>query len=321
MQVSYSFHISSKGNAITSADKIAHVSRHNLRAYKSEHYRQDDIEVVRGSDISILDDVRGIYEQEFSEAIKTYNANQKRADRQIKDYLNDLSIKRSDVAVEIIIQVGDMDYWSDKSNAEKRQMSQVFKDQLTELEKLCPDFKIANAVIHFDEKSPHMHVVGVPVACGYSKGLSKRVTKTRVFTRESLSMLQDKMREHAEKFLEKLEIKMDFKPKEKGRNKDIPKHALEEYYKLVNQTAEKQQELTQKQDAVFELDGQLRKRNRNVRKLDKAISEKSAQLKTIDKTIAEHEDLREVIAIYNQAYDDEIELEEREYIREDDFEI
>lgn len=27
-----------------------------------------------------------------------------------------------------------------------------------------PNFKAANAVIHFDEESPHMHVVGAPVA-------------------------------------------------------------------------------------------------------------------------------------------------------------
>ena len=239
MQVSYSFHISSKSHSITSADKIAHLSRHNLRAYKSEHYRHDDIEILRGSDRSILDDVRAIYKQEFDEAIKEYKSKQKRSDRLITDYLNDLSKKQSDVACEIIIQIGDMNYWADKTTAEKRQMSQVFKEQLNELERLCPDFKIANAVIHFDEKSPHMHVVGVPVARGYSKGLSKRVAKTRVFTRESLSMLQDKMREHAQNLLEQLAIKMDFKPKQKGRNKDIPKYALDKYYQVINDTQQR----------------------------------------------------------------------------------
>ena len=28
---------------------------------------------------------------------------------------------------------------------------------------IVPDFYIANATIHFDEHSPHMHIVGVPV--------------------------------------------------------------------------------------------------------------------------------------------------------------
>ncbi|WP_444238033.1 hypothetical protein [Eshraghiella crossota] len=28
-------------------------------------------------------------------------------------------------------------------------------------------------MVHLDEDSPHMHIVGVPVADGYKKGLSK----------------------------------------------------------------------------------------------------------------------------------------------------
>ena len=51
---------------------------------------------------------------------------------------------------------------------------------------------MANAVIHFDEASPHMHVVGVPVWEGAKKGLAKKVSKRNVFTPESLSViLQD----------------------------------------------------------------------------------------------------------------------------------
>ncbi|WP_022761298.1 MULTISPECIES: RhuM family protein [unclassified Butyrivibrio] len=39
--------------------------------------------------------------------------------------------------------------------------------------------RIASAVTHLDEDSPHMHVVGVPVATGYKRGLSKQVAKTK----------------------------------------------------------------------------------------------------------------------------------------------
>ncbi len=63
------------------------------------------------------------------------------------------------------------------------------------LQKLLPEFKIANAVIHFDEASPHMHVVGVPVWEGAKRGLSKKVSKRNVFTPQTLSViLQDKLR-------------------------------------------------------------------------------------------------------------------------------
>ena len=295
MQVSYSFHLSSKSHALTTADKIAHVSRHNLRNYKSADYRKEDIEVIRGSDKSILEDVRAIYRREFDEAIKEYNAKQKRSDRLITDYLNELSKKQSDVACEIIIQIGDMNYWADKTAVEKRKMSQVFKAQLNELERLCPDFKIANAVIHYDEKSPHMHVVGVPVAQGYSKGLFKRVAKTRVFTRESLSYIQDKMREHAKNILVQLAVMVDFKPKEKGRNWDIPKYALDKYYQVISDTQ-------QKQGHIFELDADLREKNKTLHRLDKDINARYTDLQKLDS----FEELR---AIYQKAYGEYFELE------------
>lgn len=64
-----------------------------------------------------------------------------------------------------------------------------------ELIKRLPQFVVANAVVHLDEDSPHMHIVGVPVADGYKKGLSKQVSKRKVFTKEVLSrVLQDELK-------------------------------------------------------------------------------------------------------------------------------
>ena len=68
-------------------------------------------------------------------------------------------------------------------------MSEVFDYILECLQKLLPEFKIANAVIHFDEASPHMHVVGVPVWEGTKRGLSKKVSKRNVFTPQTLSVI------------------------------------------------------------------------------------------------------------------------------------
>lgn len=78
-------------------------------------------------------------------------------------------------------------------------MSYIFKDQLRALEKLCPEFKIASAVVNYDESSPHIHIVGVPVVEGYKKGMEKQVAKAKVFTAERLSYLQEKMRENIER--------------------------------------------------------------------------------------------------------------------------
>ncbi len=97
----------------------------------------------------------------------------------------------------------------------------IYRSILVELERLLPEFVVANAVVHLDEDSPHMHIVGVPVATGYKKGLSKQVSKRKVFTREVLSeIVQDKLREFAGNEVELL-FGEQIREKSKGRNHDL----------------------------------------------------------------------------------------------------
>lgn len=100
-------------------------------------------------------------------------------------------------------------------------MSEVFDYILECLQKLLLEFKIANAVIHLDEASPHMHVVGVPVWEGAKRGLSKKVSKRNIFTPQILSViLQDKLRAEASYGFE-CYFKEQLAEKEKGRNHDL----------------------------------------------------------------------------------------------------
>ena len=126
--------MSAKGHSVNTIAKVCQVSKHNLREYKSADYDRNQIEILRGSDESILDDVKQLYHDEFDEPLAQYNEG-KRADRKIEDYLQHISNSRGDVAVEIIIQIGDMDFWKDKTMDERKQMSYIFQDQLRTLEK------------------------------------------------------------------------------------------------------------------------------------------------------------------------------------------
>lgn len=234
MGFSYSFHLSSRGHSVSTTAKVSQCSRHNLREYKSEDYNKDNISILVGGDYSILQNMKNIYSSEFDEALKNYNEN-KRADRKIDDYLKHISDSKADVGAEIIIQVGDKDFWKNIDRADWKKLDKLFEKQLTKLQELVPEFKIASAVVHYDESSPHMHIVGVPVASGFKKGLEKQVSKTRVFTAEKLSHLQDKMRENVKvamqdfpEFFENRQLK----EKSKGRNKDLPKKLLEEFNKI-----------------------------------------------------------------------------------------
>ena len=105
-------------------------------------------------------------------------------------------------------------------------MLPIFEDQLKHLQELVPDFRNVSAVVHLDEHSPHAHVIGLPIGRGYKRGMQKQAAKTRVFTQESLTELQDKMHKYAEQEMnEHPEIfeGEDLKEIEKGRNSDWSK--------------------------------------------------------------------------------------------------
>ena len=116
--------------------------------------------------------------------------------------------------------VGDKNFWEEHEDSKER-MCNVYRNVLSKSQEYLPDFKVANAVIHFDEASPHMHVVGVPVWSGTKKGLSKKVSKRNVFTPSTLSVvLQDKLREEARSCF-KFNIHEIIGDKKKGRNHDL----------------------------------------------------------------------------------------------------
>ncbi len=69
----------------------------------------------------------------------------------------------------MIVQIGDKEFWSDKSSEQRSACIELLGEQIKKLEELAPYFKIASAVVHLDEASPHMHVVEVPVASGYKR--------------------------------------------------------------------------------------------------------------------------------------------------------
>lgn len=290
MTVSYSFHLSSKSHAVTNINKINQVGKHNLREYKSDTYNRDEIKQLVGSE-SMLQDVKAVYHREFDDAVEHYNSLQKRSDRQINDYLEHVSESRADAAAEIIVQIGDQEFWKDCSREAMQQaMTLIFKDQLTALSQYCPDFKVANAVIHYDEKSPHMHVVGVPVGHGYERGMECQVAKTKVFTKASLEFLQDKMRERAEirmRMNEEVFKDVELKEKEIGRNKDIPKRSLDEYYKIENDKKLAVKDLNNIKEQHSELAFENFTAKMSLKKLQKEKAAAEKQSKELDIEIAD----------------------------------
>lgn len=238
-------------NAIQNAQQLSKVNKHNLRDYD---HKTDDIQVVYGTN-DLYKDVQNLYQKEFLQAQLEYDNKQTRADRKIGNYFNHISKdSKHDLACELIIELGDMDFWNDKAMDYKKQMTKVYKDQIYKLMEVVPDFKVANAVVHYDETSPHMHLVGIPVKDGYKNGMMKQVAKSKIFTKESLKTLQDKMRAYCiEKFNEVFVQNATLKKKQKGRNKDIHVNEMDGYRELKKEqekNAKKLKEANNKSDKL-----------------------------------------------------------------------
>ena len=238
-------------NAIQNAKDLSDVNKHNLRDYDNQ---RELIRTIYGTN-DIVNDVKQVYLDEFEEARLEYNNKQTREDRKIKDYFKKVCDSQNDIACEIIIELGDMEFWNDKYKEYRLKMIDVYNEQIKDLIKIVPTFKIANATIHFDETSPHMHVVGVPVIENCKRGMKKQVGKSQVFTKTSLTEIQDKMRNACIKSYNKFyEVDTRLKEKQKGRNQDINVKDMGDYKNIKKQLVEKEKKLDKANKQTNKLD-------------------------------------------------------------------
>ena len=286
MELSYSFHLGNdsnktikarreakntlsgttnkSNNAIQNVRQLGKVNHHNLRLYDN---KQELIKTIKGSN-DITKDVKELYLDLFEESRLEYNKKQTRDDRTIDNYFNKISNDtKHDLACEIVIELGDMVYWDDKNLEYKYKMTQVFEKQIDDLKEIVPDFYIANATIHFDEHSPHLHIVGVPVKENCKTGLLRQVGKTSIFTKESLVIIQDKMRERCiEEFNQVYQLDNKLKEKKKGKNRDITPYERKIYNEKVKGL---KQEISNLENEVSNLEDNKESINKQITKLNK----------------------------------------------------
>ena len=238
-------------NAIQNVRQLSKVDKHNYRKYDNE---QELIEIIRGTS-SPLKDVKQLYLDEFEDARLEYNSKQSRPSRMIDNYFDNVSNnEKKDLACEIIIELGDKEYWDTKDNEFKSRMSEVYRKQVNDLELLVPNFKVASAIIYYDETSPHMHIVGVPIKYKNRNGMEKQVGKSNVFTKESLITLQNKMRTLCiEEFNQEYNLDSTLKKKQKGRNMDIHVSAMDNYIALKKQLEKNNENLEKANKKSLEL--------------------------------------------------------------------
>ena len=319
-------------NGIQDAKTLSKCDKHNYRKYDNE---QDQIVIVKGTS-SLYKDVENLYKTEFEEARLEYNNKQTRDDRKINDYFKKISDNsKSDLACEIIIELGDKKFWDTKDLDYKHKMTNVYSKQVDDLELLMPNFKVCSAIIHYDETSPHMHIVGVPIKYNCKTGMTTQVGKTDVFTRFSLMQLQDKMRTLCiEEYNKEYNLDATLKQKLKGRNRDInvadmtnyqeTKELIEKNQKTIDSINKKATELDNESNTIKDKINNIKKATIKkdtyiisgedkrliesfIDKVDKTNNEYksikglSASLKNLNKTIKDEEKTIKILKQNNES--------------------
>ena len=105
-----------------------------------------------------------VYERAFGDALRDYNERQvtkRHPERQIVDYLKKVKDdKQLKPMYEFVIQVGNKD-----ERPEKDVACEIYRDWLSDFqERYGANFSIAQAIIHNDEATPHLHLEIVPTA-------------------------------------------------------------------------------------------------------------------------------------------------------------
>ena len=146
---------------------------HNTRSFSAKNVdrerSKDNVEFCH-------EDIKQVYHKLFDEALKRYNAKQKRSDRKIDDYYEKIrQSKQEKLFHEVIFQIGnkgDMNAKSWKGDLAKEILTEFMKD----FQERNPNLYVFSAHLHMDEETPHLHIDFVPFIRNSKRGLDTRVS-------------------------------------------------------------------------------------------------------------------------------------------------
>ena len=94
-------------NAIQNAKDLSKANKHNLRDYDNQ---RELITTIYGTN-------------EFEQSRIEFNNRQTRNDREIDNYFQKVCDSQNDIACEIIIELGDMDFWQDMESTAQNKVA------------------------------------------------------------------------------------------------------------------------------------------------------------------------------------------------------
>lgn len=287
-KISVSFHIGSKNNAIPNLKKLKTIDIHNNRKYSKSNNEDLDLSkskyniILKGTK-NLVADVKKLYKTEFDEAVYSYNQKQTRENRKITNYLTKVEEdKQKNIATEIILQLGDKQDWKDIDLEDKEKMKNVFKKGLETLE--SKGFKVANAVLHLDETSPHCHIIGVPIGENFKKGMKKQVSSKSVFSLDKMEVLRNEIEKVLIAEYNKVYNLDVEKKQEKGM---IEEHLSITEYKQIKPIVNELIKVTDKNIILEEIKENLRDKEKEIKEVKERKEKLVADVEAKEKEVEE----------------------------------
>ena len=151
---------------------------HNNRTF---HTKNTDPARTKNNIVFVREPIGTAYEKLFAEAVERHNAKQKRSDRKIKsgyfEYQFGQPVTETKLTspdkrksfYEYLIQLGTMEDTGVGTEAAEKATA-CLCGYMKGFAERNPNFYVFNAVIHLDEKTPHLHIDYVPVG-HYKRGV------------------------------------------------------------------------------------------------------------------------------------------------------
>lgn len=151
---------------------------HNNRAF---HTKNTDPNRTPNNIVFVREPIGEAYDKLFSAAVERYNAHQNRSDRKVKTSyfehqfgqpVTETKLTSPDKRksfYECLIQLGTMED-TGVGTADGEKATECLCEYMKGFSERNPNFYVFNAVIHLDEKTPHLHIDYIPVG-HYKRGI------------------------------------------------------------------------------------------------------------------------------------------------------
>ena len=143
------------------------------------------------------------YNKVFGEEVARYNLNQKRSDRKIQNYMEHIKHSKNgeQIFYETIVQIGNK-YTCNVLTKSGEQAAKILDEYMKEFQNRNPNLYVFNAVLHLDEKTPHIHIDYFPVARGYKQGLQVRNSLDKALKQQGIDGLGGKKKNSTQNWQE-----------------------------------------------------------------------------------------------------------------------